>query len=486
VRMYRIRIAPSIGCGWLVILILGCTACSQQAAFPVSAESLLADFRSDEPPTLEAYDKLFAYFVTGFVAYRMPAGSMALYPGLPSTHGRTADRMEGFSRIAPLWGAWVASGRSPVVRLATGKLVDLNAAFEHGLVTGVDRRSAGYWGDIRDLDQRIVEAADIALSIWLFRDTAWSHLSPAQKRQVVSWLCQVNGKSVPDSNWHLFVTFVNVVLERLGYPADRNLALQHYSRMKQFYRGEGWFSDGPGNVFDYYNAWGIHYQLYWLQQVAPEWDSGFIEAARRQFVGTYRFLVGAKGVPILGRSICYRMAAVAPLVFACGDGGDPVSPGEARRALDLIWSYFIRNGAVQNGNVTQGYCGADARILDTYSGPASCLWALRSLIVAFYKPPSSSFWEGTVGRLPVEKGDYSLAIGATGWQIRGVQQTRTVQIQLAGADHRNDEPLKAYSLWRRIASTILRRPFRPDNMAAKYWRATYESDHPFCGCLDQR
>src|SRR5207248_770688 len=83
------------------------------------------------------------------------------------------------------------------------------------------------------------------------------------------------------------------------------------------------------------------------------------------------------------RSACYRMAAPVPLLLEQFDAVHG-QPGEARRALDATWEYFLQHNGAKDGNITQGYCGSDARVLDNYSGPASCLWGMRSLIAAIY------------------------------------------------------------------------------------------------------
>src|ERR1019366_7266751 len=218
--------------------------------------------------------------------------------------------------------------------------------------------------------------------LWLFGDGVWRQLTQTQQSNVVAWLRQVEGERGFDNNWHLFPVFVGALLNRLGVASDREDALRHYARFKDFYRGGGWFSDGPGQIFDYYNAWSIHYQLFWLNQVDPTWDPSFISQTRREFLETYQFFFGPRGFPIIGRSVCYRMAAPVALVFGQEYDSDIVTPGEARRALDVTWSFFIQHGGVRSGTITQGLCGPDPRILDNYSGPASCLWGLRSLIVA--------------------------------------------------------------------------------------------------------
>lgn len=430
--------------------------------------------RAAEPPSREDYARLFRYFVGGFEARRSPAGARAYFPGRPSSHGRDVDALEGFSRSAPLWAAWVSSGRPGAIRLADGRLVRLDEEFRRGLLAGTDPKSPEYWGGIGDLDQRIVEASDVALSLWLLRRQVWARLDARQKARVAAWLGQVDGKAVHDNNWHLFPVFIDAVLRSLDAPRDEARARLHYDRFKRFYRGGGWFSDGPGEVFDFYNAWGIHYQLYWLSRVAPDWDAAFIARARREFLSSYRLLIGPAGVPILGRSVCYRLAASAPLILGQGSRPGEVPPSTARRALDATWSYFIARGALRDGNVTQGYCAGDPRVLDDYSGPASCLWSTRSLVAAFSFPESSPFWTQPPGRLPVEEGDYALSVPEIGWTIVGERASGSVRILKAGA------PAWLGTARRWLAAAAPRS--RLGLWRAQYGLGEYGSAAPYCGC----
>jgi hypothetical protein len=402
---------------------------------------------------------------------------------MASRHGERADALEGFSRSAPLWGAWVHGGRPQQLRLGSGTVVDLAVEFRKGVLEGTDRSSKEYWGDIADLDQRIVEASDIALALWFFRDQVWSGLSAPQKTQIADWLRQAEVHRVSDNNWHLFPVFIESALRVLGMPGEPSDAEGHYARFREFYRGDGWFSDGPGGTFDYYNAWAIQYQLYWLQTLDPQLDRQFIDTARRAFLAKYPYLIGPQGLPILGRSICYRMAAPAPLVFGQQTDPDEVSPSEARRALDATWRYFIQKGALENGNVSQGYCGADPRILDNYSGAASCLWALRSLIVAYSMPQDSPFWRTPPGLLPVERHSYSIQIPPTGWTVTGDQETATVVINRSTSNSARPISLSDYDTVHRLATALLWRPFRPENSDSKYGLDSYSSSKPFCGCI---
>ena len=185
----------------------------------------------------------------------------------------------------------------------------------------------------------------------------------------------------------------------------------------------------------------------------------------------------------MGRSICYRMAAPAPLIIGEQTDPDEVPPSEARRALDATWSYFVKRGAVEHGNVSQGYCGSDPRILDNYSGPASCLWALRSLIVAYYMPPDSTFWTASHGYLPVERSSYEIHVPTIGWTITGNKESGTIVLKKPGEAAGSEMPMSEYGAVRQLATALLWRPFRPDNSRAKYDLDSYSSAAPFCGCL---
>jgi hypothetical protein len=427
-----------------------------------------------------AYERLFVYFAHGFMLRRSARGAHARYRGWPSFNGARCDAMEGFSRIAPLLAAWLHAKRPREVVLE-GCAVDLAEVLRAGLVNGTDAASSEYWGRIRHLDQRIVEAADLALALWLTRESVWPALTHAQRGAVVDWLSGVNGKETADNNWHLFVVLVNAVLLALDAGGDRDEMARRYARFKSFYRGDGWFSDGPHEKFDYYIAWGIHYPLHWLRRIDPGWDASFLHRVQCEFASWFRFLFGPYGFPILGRSVCYRMAAPAPLVQIQLTEPDCVSPGEARRALDLTWSYFLRLGAVRDGTPTQGYGAEDPRMLDNYSGPASCLWSLRSLVAAFALPQDCDFWRSPGEPLPVEREDFKLVLSVPGWALSGNAATADVVIERKSGYQNAADVLQAYPAWRRIVDRLLRRARRPGNVLAKYELRRYSSAQPFCG-----
>lgn len=449
-----------------------------RARLCLADEAWLAAFRGDGAPRFADYAQLFRYFLAGFVTYRSPLGAHADYVGMRSYNGPAMDRLEGFTRIAPLLAAWLHGGRPGRIDLG-GREVDPLDLLREGVVNGTDPVSPEYWGPIRHWSQAIVEAADIALSLWLTRTLLWDTLAHEDRARIADWLRQVNHKRLPDNNWHLFVTQVNAVLAALGEEHDAEELGRHYQRAKSFYRGNGWFIDGdrPATTgFDFYNAWGFHYHLYWIRHIAPDLDSAFLDRALRDFVSGYRYLIGPAGFPIFGRSACYRMAVATPLVMAHSDHPDLVSPGLARRALDMTWQYFVQHGALWGGNVTQGYFAADPRLLENYSGPASCLWSLRSLIPALALPDDANFWLAQPAPLPVEERDYRIGLDPPGWTVQGDTATLTITLETGQS---GAPPLEEPPLGDRIIELLACKPRRPDNVAAKYLRARYDSAAPY-------
>jgi hypothetical protein len=153
--------------------------------------------------------------------------------------------LEGFARTAPLFAAWLYSGRrQEIIDEQTGKSYDIVTILQQGLLAGTDPSSPDYWGDIHDDDQRIVEAADIARVLWLTRDRIWFRL-------------------------------VEAFLKNVGYLEEFDR--RNFDEFKINYLQNGWFRDGQNDHVDYYNAWGISYDIYWIHLFDPFFDHEFVK-----------------------------------------------------------------------------------------------------------------------------------------------------------------------------------------------------------------
>ena len=421
---------------------------------------------------VERYGSLFKYFLTGFRKYRSSQGSRVQYPGYGSIRGYDICGLEGFARTAPLLAAWLYRGCSA----RFGKF-RLDMCLRDGLLAGTDPSSPEYWGDIGSDDQRLVEAADIARAVWLSRKQVWSQLDIREQSRIAAWLSQACSSHIRvRNNWLLFPVVVEAALTDLGHSTASTYG-NYWEFKEKFYRQNGWFFDLPEGV-DFYNTWGIGYDLFWLHLLAPALDAEFLRIALLQSGRLTAHLISPAGVPIMGRSVCYRTAVPCPVLAAAHVDDEVVSPGMARRSLDAVWRYFVTRGALRQGSLTMGYFDNDPRLIDDYTGPGSSHWGLRSLVLAYMFPDGHSFWQSDPEHLPIEKDDFCLALKHLGWTVRGFKDTQNITITIAG-NARDNLTLEPQTDAMRRDEASLRAPVRPKNHAAKYEQRTYQALYPF-------
>lgn len=423
------------------------------------------------------YNELFKYFAYGNIKYQSREGAHVFYPGEISTRGRKINGLEGFARFFPLAASWLYSNHTENITL-NNKTYNLIHILKKGLIAGTDPANPEYWGNVGDKDQRIVESADIALAIWICRDQLWVTLDMNEKLSVVKWLEQSVNKEIVDNNWNLFPITIVKVLEALGFSNEKDLGyVNHlYKTYKiNHYLGEGWFDDPPKGI-DYYNAWSIQYSLFWLDQIDPNFDSEFIRDSHSQFVNFYKHLFSENGFPIMGRSVCYRLAAPAPIVSAALINPLDISTGSALRTLDLTWMHFIQNNVLKDGKLTQGYYEDDVRLLDSYSGAGSCLWSLRSLIIAFYIDEKIPFWTAEQKPIPIDKFDFEVTNNSIGWTVVGDKSKEKITIKIKNNINNDFYPLIDQTIYDKLKEDIIKRPFRPNNQNALYKNHIYTTD----------
>jgi len=331
-------------------------------------------------------------------------------------------------------------------------------------------------------DQRIVEAADLSRVLWLTRRSLWSTLSSAQKAQVSHWLLMAARQRTPADNWMLFPVLIELIVMDLdGQGAHPGLLRQAQDTFRRYHRNyyldNGWFTDPPNGV-DYYNTWGITYDLFWIHTVAGQFEPDVIVPILRESAQLTRHLIGPRGIPIMGRSICYRTAVPVPVVVDTFLDSSEVTMGSGLTALDEVWRYFVAHDALRDGALSQGYFKDDLRFLDPYSGSGSCHWGLRSLVLAFMHPAGSAFWTAPAQPLPVEQADYRLDLPKLGWIITGTRRTAEIVISIPANKAEVISP-ESYSWAARSWERLLRRPLRPHNHAIKYDLRRYSSTTPF-------
>ncbi|MET9890140.1 DUF2264 domain-containing protein [Streptomyces sp. NPDC006465] len=353
----------------------------------------------------------------------------ALYH-LPGTHtsasGRLSDGLEGYARTL-----------LPAAFRRDEKVLE---RYAEGLAAG----TAGVWPRVEDRSQPLVEAASIALALRLTRPLLWDRLDDGVRQRAAEWLGDALTAEPWPCNWELFPVTVGGFLQEIGYEPEASRAAidRGLERIEQWYLGDGWYTDGHGRKFDYYNGWAMH--LYpvlhaWLADDTRLLDlyAGRLEA----HLGYYARLFGGDGAPMLqGRSLTYRFATTAPLWLGALTGRTPLTPGETRRLASGALRYFLDRGAVDDkGLLTLGWRGPDEGFLQQYSGPASPYWAGKAF-VGLLLPPDHEVWTATEEPGPAERADAVTPVGPPNWLFQSTRSDGLVRLHNHGSEDVRYDP----------------------------------------------
>ncbi|MEQ4720645.1 DUF2264 domain-containing protein [Nonomuraea sp. B19D2] len=382
------------------------------------------------------------------------------FPGPPGGYGADVDGLEGFARTFLAAGFRVAgeAGRDPL---------GLMEWYAEGLASGTDPRSPERWVRLDEHDQAKVEAASIALVLHLTRPWLWDRLDARVREQVVDYLAPAVGAHYPPINWIWFQIVVEQFLASVGGPYERKDIEDGLTVLDGFARRNGWYADGAERSYDHYSGWALQfYPLIWSEMAAgdPAADSRrpvYLERLER-YLDDAVHLVGADGSPLIqGRSLTYRFAAATQFWVGARSGTATPSPGLLRRAASGIVRHFTEHGAPdEDGVLTLGWHGAWPPIAQSYSGPGSPYWAAKGFF-GLCLPADHPVWTAVEEPLPVETGDFHLAVPAPGWLVSGTGADGVVRVVNHGTDHsrpganRTDSPLYARLGYSTATSPVL-------------------------------
>jgi Uncharacterized protein conserved in bacteria len=359
--------------------------------------------------------------------YATDDGALYHFPGQhPSTSGRLSDGLEGYARTLLLAGF-----------RRDEKVLE---RYARGLAAG----TAGVWPRIEDRSQPLVEAASVALALRLTRPLLWDRLDDRVRQRAAEWLGDALTAEPWPCNWELFPVTVGGFLAEIGYEPDASRAAidRGLERIEGWYLGDGWYTDGDGRKFDYYNGWAMH--LYpvlhaWLADDTRLLDlyAGRLEA----HLADYARLFGGDGAPMVqGRSLTYRFATTAPLWLGALTGRTPLSPGETRRLASGALRYFLDRGAVDDdGLLTLGWRGPDESFLQHYSGPASPYWASKAF-VGLLLPPDHEVWTAPEEPGPTERADAVTPVGPPNWLLQCTSSDGLVRLHNHGSEDVRYDP----------------------------------------------
>jgi hypothetical protein len=359
--------------------------------------------------------------------YATADGALYDLPGdRTSWSGRLSDGLEGYARTLLL-----AAFRKDEKALAR---------YADGLAAGV----SGVWPRIEDRGQPLVEAASIALALRLTRPLLWDRLDDGVRQRAAAWLGDALTAEPWPCNWELFPVTVGGFLAEIGHEPElsHRVIEERLDRIEQWYRGDGWYTDGDGRKFDYYNGWAMH--LYPVLHAWLDGDERLLDLYGGRLathLADYARLFGGDGAPLhQGRSLTYRFATTVPLWLGALTGRTPLGPGETRRLASGALKYFLDRGAVDDrGLLSLGWHGPDPAVLQGYSGPASPYWASKGFL-GLLLPPDHPVWTATEEAAPVERADALRPLGPPNWLLQSTRSDGLVRLHNHGSEDVRYDP----------------------------------------------
>ncbi|KAE8326673.1 hypothetical protein BDV39DRAFT_215644 [Aspergillus sergii] len=310
-------------------------------------------------------------------------------------------QLEGFAR--PLWA--IAS----LLALAgsTDNLgLDVDS-WARGLRAGTNPESSEYWGDLGDIDQRMVEMESIAYALLMAPAAFLSGMDAVAQKNLETWLRQINGRQMPQNNWRWFRVLVNLALGSL----EEDIVAQDLKMLDSFDLGEGWSSDGlwgyERKQADYYSG-SFAIQFARMLYVRFMEDRGLASNDRsrierykleaRQFAsGFWRYFdVGGSAIPF-GRSLTYRFAFAAfwsAVTIAGVQLDEPLNDiGVIKGLLLRHLRWWGKQPGIFNtdGTMNIGYAYPNMFLSENYNSPQSVYWCLKSFTILCL-PESHPFW----------------------------------------------------------------------------------------------
>ncbi|MFF8641551.1 DUF2264 domain-containing protein [Streptomyces sp. NPDC015345] len=367
------------------------------------------------------------------VPYATPRFAQYRLPGRVSCSGVVSDGLEGYARSFLLASFRIAGAGGEVDPRLVGR-------YARGLAAGTDRGSGEAWPELTDRSQQMVEAASVAIGLHETRPWIWDTLDTRVQERVVDWLSGFVGAKTWDNNWRLFQVVSEQFLASVGAPHRRADIEGGLDRIEDWYRGDGWYSDGDGRNYDYYNGWAMHlYPLLSARMAGPGGDGGRAEVYRERlgrFLATYPHFFGGDGAPVhQGRSLTYRFAAAAPVWMGALANCTPLAPGLTRRLASGTARHFVERGVPdERGLLPLGWYGTFLPATQAYSGPASPYWASKGFL-GLLLPAGHPVWTERELPLPVEESDQYTALPAPGWLLHGTRHDGIVRLVNHGSDH---------------------------------------------------
>lgn len=250
--------------------------------------------------------------------------------------------------------------------------------------------------------QPIVDAAYLVHAFLRAPEALWQPLDKETQKRYIEAFKSLRNRTGAYNNWLLFTGLTEAFLLQQSEQSDPFRINIAKNKIKEWYVGDGWYSDGSKFSMDYYNAYVMHPMLVeMLETLQPKkWASQKdCDEAMRRMVRHAEFserIIGPDGTyPAFGRSVTYRTAAFQSLADVALREKLPahISPAQVRCALTAVHRNMYEGNQNFDANewLVLGFNGHQPEIADVYTSTGSLYMATLSFL-PLGLPADNAFW----------------------------------------------------------------------------------------------
>lgn len=275
--------------------------------------------------------------------------------------------------------------------------------------------------------QPIVDAAFLCQGLLRAPKALWEPLDKITKERIVKALKSLRNRKPFNNNWLLFGSLTEAFLLSVGETPDQERLQVGPKMLDEWYKGDGWYGDGPHLAFDYYNSFVIHPMM--VDTVAILVDKGILSKETydkvlkrmQRYAAELERMISPEGTyPPIGRSIVYRTAAFHALsqIALLKKLPADINYAQVRCALTKVkQNMYEASGTFDNNDWLQlGFVGHYPDIAENYISTGSLYMATLSFL-PLGLPATDEFWTGPAADWTAKRA----------WAGKGFTQDHSVQ-----------------------------------------------------------
>lgn len=270
-----------------------------------------------------------------------------------------------------------------------------------GLKNAVDPQSPDRLNFTKQ-SQPIVDAAFLVHAFLRAPKALWEPLDDVTKQRYIDALKSLRNRAGAYNNWLLFNGLNETFICWAGSECDPFRIQTAKNKMREWYVGDGWYSDGAKFSMDYYNAFVIHPMFVQMLETLVSKNRANrkeLDETMKRMVRHAEFcerIIGPDGrYPAFGRSVTYRTAAFQSLADVALREKLPahIKPAQVRCALTAVHRHMYEGDQnfEANGWLVLGFNGHQPECADYYTSTGSLYMATLSFL-PLGLPADNAFW----------------------------------------------------------------------------------------------